>query len=155
MQAIVRTLAAAAAITLSVPATAQLQPWRDYTVSDTVSSVTTVKVHANRIDDYLEGIRRTWAASNEVARQLGHIQSYNVYVSDLPNSGEFNVLLVVRFANTADLAPNRARYEAFMQRWGEQNRDAARRTTTTVYPSIRDITGEYLMREVTFLPERR
>jgi hypothetical protein len=80
---------------------------------------------------------------------------YKVYVSDLPNSGEFNVILVATFANTSDLAPNKARYDAFMRAWGTQNEAASRTTTTTVYPNIRDITGEYLMREVTFLPAKK
>lgn len=144
-----------AAVAFAVPAAAQLQPYRDYTVSDSVSNVTTVKVDANRIDDYLEGIRATWVASNEAARRLGQLESYSVFVSDLPNSGDFNVVLVTRFANTADLAPNRARYEAFMEAWGRRNEEATRRTTTTVYPNIREITGEYLLREVTFLPQGR
>ena len=65
------------------------------------------------------------------------------------------MVLIVNFANTSDLAPNRARYEAFMERWGTANQAATRRTTTTVYPNLREITGEYLMREVTFLPARR
>jgi len=42
-----------------------------------------------------------------------------------------------------------------MQRWGTANQAATRRTTTTVYPNLREITGEYLLREVTFLPARR
>jgi hypothetical protein len=144
--------AVAAGFSFCAPAFAQLEPYRDYTVSDSVASVTTVRVAANMIDNYLEGIRATWVASSEAARQLGHLQNYHVYVSDLPASGDFNVMLVVNFANTSDLAPNRARYEAFMERWGRQNEAATRRTTTTVYPNMREITGEYLMREVTFLP---
>lgn len=155
MKMSVYLLAIAAAFTFSAPAMAQLEPYRDYTLSDSVSSVTTVRVNANMIDNYLEGIRGTWVASNEAAKQLGHLQSYSVWVSDLPNSGDFNVVLIVNFANTSDLAPNRARYEAFMQRWGTANQAATRRTTTTVYPNLREITGEYLLREVTFLPTRR
>jgi hypothetical protein len=137
------------------PAAAQLQQYRDYTLSDSVSSVTTVRVASNMIEDYLEGIRATWVASNEAAKSLGQLESYNVYVSDLPNSGDFNVVLVVNFANTSDLAPNRARYDAFMQAWGTRNEAATRQTTTTVYPNLREITGEYLLREVTFLPTPR
>jgi hypothetical protein len=140
---------------ISAPAAAQLKPYQDYTVSDSVSNVTTVKVKENMVEDYLQGIRNTWAASNAVAKQLGQMQDYKVYVSDLPNSGEFNVMLVATFANTSDLAPNRARYDAFMKAWGAANEAAVRSTTTTVYPNLRTITGEYLMREVTFLPTRR
>ena len=140
---------------IASPAAAQLQQYRDYTLSDGVSSVTTVRVAANMIEDYLEGIRATWVASNEAAKSLGQLESYDVYVSDLPASGDFNVLLVVRFANTSDLAPNRARYDAFMQAWGTRNEASTRQTTTTVYPNLREITGEYLLRKVTFMAPRR
>lgn len=147
-------LAIGLAVALSSPAVAQLKPYQDYTVSDSVSTVTTVKVKENMVEDYLQGIRNTWVASNEVAKRLGQMQSYNVYVSDLANSGDFNVMLVTTFANTSDLAPNRARYDAFMKAWGTANEASTRTTTTTVYPNIRTITGEYMMREVTFLPKQ-
>lgn len=143
------------AVAFSVPAAAQLKPYTDYTVSDSVSNVSTIKVKENMVEDYLQGIRNTWAASNAVAKQLGQMQDYRVYVSDLPNSGEFNVMLIATFAKTNDLAPNKARYEAFMRAWGTANEASTRTTTTTVYPNLRDITGEYLMREVTFMPAKR
>lgn len=147
-------LAIGLAVALSSPAAAQLKPYQDYTVSDSVSNVTTVKVKENMIEDYLQGIRNTWVASNEVAKRLGHLQSYSVYVSDMPNGGDFNVVLVTDFANTSDLAPNKARYDAFMKAWGTANEASVRSTTTAVYPNIRTITGEYMMREVTFLPKQ-
>lgn len=147
-------LAIGLAVALSSPAAAQLKPYQDYTVSDSVSNVTTVKVKENMIEDYLQGIRNTWVASNEVAKRLGHLQSYSVYVSDMPNGGDFNVVLVTDFANTSDLAPNKARYDAFMKAWGTANEASVRSATTTVYPNIRTITGEYMMREVTFLPKQ-
>ena len=150
-----KILAVALAMALSAPAAAQLKPYQDYTVSDTVSNVATVKVKENMVEDYLEGIRNTWAASNAVAKKLGHMKDYHVYVSDLPNSGEFNVMLIATFNKTADLGPNKARYEAFMRDWGTANEASTRTTTTTVYPNIRHITGEYLMREVTFLPVKK
>lgn len=148
-------LALGLAVALSAPAAAQLKPYKDYTVSDSVSTVTTVKVKENMVEDYLQGIRDTWIASNAVEKRLGHMQDYNVYVSDLPNSGDFNVMLVVTFKDTSDLAPNKARYDAFMRAWGAENEAATRTTTTTVYPNLRQITGEYLMREVTFLPVKK
>lgn len=147
-------LALGIAFALATPAAAQLKPYTDYTVSDTVTLVTTVKVKENMIEDYLQGIRDTWVASNEVAKRLGQMQDYRVYTSDLPQSGDFNVVLVTDFAKTSDLAPNKARYEAFMKAWGTANEAATRSTTTTVYPNIRTITGEYMLRRVTFLAKR-
>ncbi len=150
-----KLLAVGIAMALSTPAAAQLEQYQDYTVSDTVSNVSTIKVKENMVEDYLAGIRNTWVASNAVQKQLGHMLDYHVYVSDLPNSGDFNVMLVATFANTSDLAPNKARYEAFMKAWGTANEANNRTTTTTVYPNIRTITGEYLIREVTFLPAKK
>lgn len=139
------------ALVLGLSATiafAELQPWEDYTVSDEVWSITTVKVDANMGDAYLEGIASTWVPGNEVAKELGHIEDYAIYRSDLPLSGDFNLLLVVKFAKTDDLAPNRERYEAFMKKWGEENAKASTERAQRDYPAMRTITGEYRFRKV-------
>ena len=129
-------------------ASADLEPWTDYEVSKGVSNVTTIKVDSNMIDKYLEGLRDTWVPANEVAKELGQIQGYGIYVSQLPNGGEFNVVLVVEFASSADMQPDKAEYEAFMKAWGKENQEKSDKIVVT-YPDIRTITGEYLLREVT------
>ncbi len=134
---------------LASPVFADLDPWTDYEVSDAVWNVTTVKVDANMGDAYLEGIKQTWAASNEVAKELGQIEEYSIFRSDLENSGSFNLLLVIKFANTADLAPNKERYEAFIEAWGQANADASTDYAQKNYPGMRELTGEYMMREIT------
>ncbi len=108
-----------------------------------------IHVDANMIDYYLEGIRGTWVAASEAAKKLGHIESYSVYVSELPLSGDFNVVLVTRAKSAADLEPSKERYDAFMKAWGDANQEKNRATTKT-YPGIRQITGEYRLREITF-----
>lgn len=133
---------------LATVASADLEPWTDYEVSPGVSNVTTIKVDSNMIDKYLEGLKNTWVPANEVAKELGQIKDYGIYVSELPNGGEFNVLLVVRFESAADLQPDKAQYEAFMKAWGKENQEKSDKIVLT-YPEIRTITGEYLFREVT------
>ena len=137
------------AMGLAQPAFAQLEPYVDYDVSTSIQSVSTVRVHANMIDYYLEGIRGTWVASSEAAKKLGQIESYSVYVSELPLSGDFNVVLVTRVKSAADLEPSKERYDAFMKAWGEANEKQTQETVKT-YPNIREITGEYRLREITF-----
>ncbi len=129
-------------------ASADLEPWTDYEVSEGVSNVTTIKVDSNMIDKYLEGLRDTWVPGNEVAMELGQIKDYGIYVSELPNGGEFNVVLVVQYASSADMQPDKAEYEAFMKAWGKENQEKSDKIVVT-YPDIRTITGEYLLREVT------
>ncbi len=141
-------LAAISLCAIATTATAELTPWTDYEISAGVSNVTTVKVDSNMIDKYLEGLRATWVTGNEAAKALGQIKDYAIYVSDLPNGGEFNVVLVVEFESSADLQPSKENYEAFMQKWGEENKKRTDQVVQT-YPDIRTITGEYLMRKVT------
>jgi hypothetical protein len=130
-------------------AVAQLTPWKDYEVSESVWSVSTIRVDANMDDVYLEGLKKTWVASNEVAKKLGQIQDYKIFRSDLPQSGQFNMMLVVIFKNTADLAPNKARYEAFMKEWGEARTRETSEFARENYPAMREIVGQYYMREIT------
>ena len=128
---------------------ADLDPYADYDISDAVWSVSTIRVDSNMGDAYLEGIQNTWAAGNEVALKLGQIESYSIFRSDLPESGDFNLLLIVKYANTSDMAPNKARYEAFMAEWGKEKADASTEYAQKNYPGMRTITGEYAMREIT------
>lgn len=130
-------------------ALADLEPWTDYDISEGVTNVTTVKVDANMIDKYLEGLKQTWAPANDVAKELGHIEGYWISVSQLPNSGDFNVVLGVDFKDAASLQPDKGKYEAFMEKWGEENEERSNEIAQT-YPEVREITGEYMMRTITF-----
>ncbi|MCH7830987.1 MAG: hypothetical protein IIB75_10585 [Proteobacteria bacterium] len=134
---------------LTSNASADLDAWTDYDISEGLSNVTTVKVDSNMIDKYLEGLRDTWAPANDVAVKLDQIESYSIFVSDLPNGGDFNVILVVRFKDAGALQPKKEDYEAFMKEWGEANRERSDKIVLT-YPDIREIVGEYNMREITF-----
>jgi hypothetical protein len=139
----------AAAVALATVAQADLSPWKDYQVSDAVWQVTTVKVDAGMGDAYLEGLKKTWVATMELQKKLGYVEDFKIFRSDLFMSGDFNMMLVVKFKNTADLAPNKARYEAFMKEWGEARQKDARELSQKVYPTLRKITGQYDFREIT------
>jgi len=134
----------------SAAAVADLEPWKDYEESQQVWSVTTIRVQPNMDDAYLEGIAKTWVTTNEAAKKLGQIEDYEIFRSDLPQSGEFNLLLIVRFAKTDDLAPNKARYEAFVKEFGKTNVDETQVFSQKNYPAMREITGQYLFRRITF-----
>ena len=132
---------------VSSTALAQLEPWTDYDVSDAMWNITLVKVDPNMGDDYLEGLRDTWVAANKVAKELGQIEDFAIYRSQLPESGDVNLFLVVKYANSDQLDPNKEEYDKFMQAWGEANRDKTREITKN-YPAMRKITGEYMVRKI-------
>jgi len=132
----------------SLSANAQLDPFTDYETSDELWNITLVDVDANMGDDYLEGIRETWVAANKVSKDLGYIEDYYIFRSTLPESGDWNLMLVVKFSSLDDLKPSRERYDAFMEAWGEANQDRTREISKD-YPSMREIRGETLVREIT------
>jgi len=132
----------------SQTAFAQLEPYTDYDISKELWSITLVKVDPNMDDDYLEGLKQTWVASNEVAKELGQIEEYSIYRSQLPQSGDVNLFLMVKFTDSSQLEPNQEEYQKFMQAWGEE-RQAQNREITKNYPAMRKITGEYMVRKIT------
>ena len=140
-------LLAVALCSLAFNANAQLQPYTDYEISDTVWTVTTVRVDANMGDHYLEGLRETWVKSMKLSKELGQVVDFSIYRSQLPLSGDFNLLLVVEFENGAALEPSKERYEAFMKEWGEENQ-AKSDEIVQDYPSMRTITGQYNVRKI-------
>jgi len=130
-------------------ALADFDEFKDYTRSESVLDVTTIKVKSNMDDVYLEWLKRTWVDSMEVQKKLGYIEDYHIYVSDLPSSGNFNMMLVIKFKNDSMFTPNKARYDAFMKEWGAERNKKTTEIAQRDYPAMREITGEYHMREVT------
>jgi len=137
------------AVIFAAPAAAQLQVWEDYDVSDEVWSVTMVKLDPGTQDIYLEGLKSTWIAANEVAKSLGHVEDYSIYANQAVASGAFDLMLVIKFPNTAAMAPSRERYDEFMGAWGNENQDASNEKVLELYNQIREIQGEYFLREIT------
>lgn len=133
---------------IAADASAQLKYGRDYTTADALSSVTTVKVDANMIEQYLEGLKQTWVTGNQVAMELGQIDSWDIYVSELPESGAFNVMLVVRFKDLAQYEKGRKEFAAFDEALTKKISEEKREGITKTYPGMRTIVGEYLLRKV-------
>lgn len=144
-----RTLLALGALMLSSWANADMKMYEDYELSKSVVSMTTVKVDTGKGEDYLEGLKQTWVESNEVAKKLGHISDYGIYVSILPESGDFNVVLIVNLGELADYAPSKKKYDAFMKQWSEKKVKQSEAIAET-YPELREIVGEYLLNAVEF-----
>ena len=131
------------------PASAQLQPWKDYEASDNVWIVTHVDLDPGTMGIYLEGLKSTWIAANKVAKELGQIEDFAIYANQYGSADDYDLLLVVELAGTEDTAPNRERYEKFLEAYGQANIDQANETVLELYNKIRRIQGNYLLREIT------
>ena len=131
------------------PASAQLQPWKDYEASDSVWIVTHVDLDPGTFGIYLEGLKSTWIAANEIAKELGQIKDYAIYANQFGSADDFDLVLVVEMEGTDDIAPNRERYEKFLEAYGQAKIDKSNETVLELYNKIRKIKGNYLLREIT------
>ncbi len=140
-------LAAASALAVAAPASAQLEPWEDFTPSENVIELTIVKVDEGMMTRYLEGLRSTWVAANEVAKELGHITDYAIWAVPYGDNS-FNLMLTIAYPSTESTGPSKERYDAFMEAWGEANMEQSDQTVRELYNKIRTIKGTYLLREL-------
>ena len=125
----------------------RLEVYQDYDLGTEITLITTVKIDANMEDIYLAGLRNSWVKAVGVQKELGFIKDWKILASDLPQSGEFNMILMVMFDSAADLEPSKKKYTAFMKKWSEEARKQMNQIESK-YPEVRTITGEYRMREI-------
>jgi hypothetical protein len=125
----------------------RLEIYEDYDLGTEIMVITTVKVDPNMSDVYLAGLSGSWVKAVKIEKELGFIKDWKIYASDLPVSGDFNMLLVVTMANGADIEPNKKKYEAFMKKWSEADQKMSNEISAK-YPEVRTLTGEYRMREI-------
>ena len=136
-------------MSLQVVAKDRLEMFEDYELSKEVLSVTTVKVDPNMEDVYLAGLTKSWIKAVKIQKELGYIKDWNIWASELPQSGDFNLVLTVTFTSAEDLEPNKAKYDNFMKKWGKENQKISEETSAK-YPEVRELTGEYRLRKVIF-----
>lgn len=138
---------AAGTLSFASPVLAQLQVYEDYAPSDEVVEMTLVEVDQGQFDTYLEGLKGTWIAANDVAKSLGHIEDYAIY--GVPyGDGNFNLVLVIQYPSTEMVGPSRERYMEFLDAYGKANIDRGNTTVIELYNKIRQIKGTYMLREI-------
>ena len=70
-------------------------------LADGVIELTTVKVKTNFLQQYLDGIEKTWVAAAKIQEEMGIISGYNVYVG---NDGS-TVYLAMNYPSWASKGP--------------------------------------------------
>ena len=130
---------------------AQLTPYEDFETSDQVTYINTIKVKENMMPYYLEKLKKTWFQAVKFQKEKGYILDYKIWVSDLPNSGDFNLITMVTFANEDATRGNEEIFKAVTAHMDSQSSQEDRdKIITKDYPKMRKITGQYRIRTVEF-----
>ncbi|QUL36667.1 hypothetical protein [Erythrobacter sp. JK5] len=150
MNIITKTIAggiAAATLALAAPAAAEMEIYEDYEPSQEVVEMTLVKVDSGQFETYLEGLKSTWVAANQVQKDLGQVKDFAIY--GVPyGENHFNLVLVVVFPSTEMIGPSKERYMAFLDAYGKANIDRANTTVLELYNKIRKIQATYMLRKI-------
>lgn len=104
--------AALATGALILAGSAAAEPYQDYTPQKGAWQITEVHVDPSHIDDYLTGLKTSWAPGEEIAKKHGLIDDYLVMVKVDPAGASANVLLAQHFTSLAALEPDKARDQA-------------------------------------------
>lgn len=141
--------ASAAALALAVNAQA-FEVYTDYTPSKEVWNVTMVKVNPNRIDDYLEGLKQTWAPGCEIGKSHGTVVDCFVYLSETAANRDFNMMLVMKLPNAAASDPNADLFKKFQAEMRARLAQEKQDKLVEGYEELRTFFGEQNFRRIDF-----
>lgn len=149
------SLAATAALVAISTSAVTAQEGETFNTLEPVYNVVSVHIHPNMGELYLNNLRRTWMIGTQEAMEEGVVEDYWIFASVTPNDEGMNLLIVTQHPNLASFDATdewRVRIaridERVRQRISDEETDEI---TSTVYPEIRTILGEKLMREVEFI----
>ncbi len=148
-------LASVLVLFVGAPQLASAQEGETWITQPTVYNVTLIKIYPNMQEQYLNNLKRTWATAMDEVKKEGLITDYMILASVTPNDGGYNLLLLTEHPNLASLDASdewRAKNDRIQERVeaiiSEQETD---RITATVYPNVREILSQKLLREVKFM----
>ncbi|MBF8293409.1 MAG: hypothetical protein HW392_2236 [Steroidobacteraceae bacterium] len=142
---------AASAAALALASSAQaFEVYTDYTPSKEVWNVTMVKVNPNRIDDYLEGLKQTWAPGCEIGKKNGTVLDCFVYVSDTASNRDFNMMLVMKFPSGASSDPNEEQFKKLQAEMRARLAQEKQDKLVEGYEELRTFFGEQNFRRIEF-----
>lgn len=132
------------------------QEGKTWQTQEKVWDVTTIKVFPNAGEQYLNNLKRTWATAMSRAQQQGLIGDYKILSSVTDNGGDYNLMLIIEYPNLAALDANKENLSKWMKFDDEMKsvvpKEESDKITSSIYPKVREIKGETLMREIRFLP---
>jgi hypothetical protein len=83
--------------------------WVDYAPSNEPWEITTVKVEAGNLDDYLVSLNKSYVPGLEREKKAGDVLEYHILVNSSPNAAGATVVFITKYKDWSVLAPNKER----------------------------------------------
>tara|TARA_Y100000590_G_scaffold439522_1_gene563677 strand:+ start:2004 stop:2438 length:435 start_codon:yes stop_codon:yes gene_type:complete len=124
--------------------------YEDYEPSEQHIQLTVISVEPNYVDNYLVNLKKTWVRSMEIQKELGYVEDFGVYTSEVANSP--NVWLTVTYENMAAMQPNEDRWnkvnEILEERYSEDEQELDQ--IAKGYEEIRKMVDYQIINKVNF-----
>ena len=124
--------------------------YEDYEPSEQHIQLTVISVEPNYVDNYLVNLKKTWVRSMEIQKELGYVEDFGVYTSEIANSP--NVWLTVTYENMAAMQPNEDRWnkvnEILEERYSEDEQELDQ--IAKGYEEIRKMVDYQIINRVNF-----
>lgn len=143
-----KKIAVLAASMLAAISPASAEIYKDYEPSKEVWNVAFVKVKANKVDDYLMGLKQTWIPSCEEGKKAGVTLECSVFVSESIQNRDFNMMLVIKQPSAAVNDPDAARYAKITAALEARLAEAQRDKIVENYETMRSFFGDQDFRRV-------
>ncbi|MFQ5791179.1 MAG: hypothetical protein ACE5JI_11980 [Acidobacteriota bacterium] len=134
------------------------QEGETWLTQEKVWNVTAIKIHPNAGEQYLNNLRKTWVSGIKAAMKEGLVTDYRILTSLTPNDGSYNLLLITVSPNLASMDATDALREKFERIEQEVEKiiseQEVEKITATVYPEVRTILSEKLLREIKFIDKQ-
>ena len=102
-------LAAFAASTMLAAPLAFADQWVDYAPAKEPWEVTTVKVEAGKLDDYLVSLKKSYVEQLETEKKNGEVLEYHILVNTNANAAGATIVFLTKYKDWSQLAPNKER----------------------------------------------
>lgn len=131
------------------------QEGETWQTQEAVWDIRTIKIFPNADEQYLNQLRVTSFARLDMAKRQGLITDYLILKSVLPYEEGYNLLLITRYPNLAALDATKELRDKWMQLDKDLEKVSPKKQrdeiTGKVYPNVREITSQKLMREIKFI----
>jgi hypothetical protein len=95
------------------------EPYVDYTPEPGAWRLESFKVDANRMDNYLTGLRKSYIPALEILKKNGIIDQYMV-VTKMTSGGRVNVMIMQHYPSMSKLDPNKDIDQAIRKELGDK-----------------------------------
>jgi hypothetical protein len=87
--------------------------WDNYAPSKEAWNVTQLRVQPDKIDAYLNGLRKTWLPAVELAKKQGRLVDYKILVNKDAGTSGANIIIIEEESDWSEYAPDKQRDLAF------------------------------------------